>query len=276
MRVAFFEFIRSVNIGQYLPVDSALHRLDPRVKILGSIALLAALTFAPSAIGLVVGLILIGILILLGRIPFGFILNGIKAPLPFLILLALLQLFFPQHAGNSMPLLQVWILVITPAGLMAASMLVLRFIDLILLLSLSSFCISTSEMIAGLRSLLKPIQGRKGFTDDLVMTIQVALRFLPLLAQTAERIAKAQYSRGAQWGTGKGNLFTRVAQVLPLIIPLFLSSLSRAERMALAMDARAYGCLPERTSLVQLSIDWQDYLAVVLFLMVETLVLFIK
>jgi energy-coupling factor transport system permease protein len=86
------------------------------------------------------------------------------------------------------------------------------------------------------------------------------MRFLPLLAQSAERIAKAQASRGSEWGTRKGNLFSQVKQIIPLIVPLFLISLRRAETMALAMDARAYGLKNQRTSLYELHFDWKDAL----------------
>jgi energy-coupling factor transport system permease protein len=147
---------------------------------------------------------------------------------------------------------------ITEAGLWAALFLLVRFIALILALSLMSFCLSTSEAITGLSELLSPLDKIGVHTMDFVMIFQVAMRFLPLLAQSAERIAKAQASRGAEWGTGRGGLIAQVRSIVPLIVPLFLISLRRAETMALAMDARAYGLKNQRTSLYELKFAWQD------------------
>jgi energy-coupling factor transport system permease protein len=96
------------------------------------------------------------------------------------------------------------------------------------------------------------------------MSIQVMLRFIPFLAQAAERIAKAQASRGADWGTRQGGLLSRVRQAFPVIIPLFLTGLKKAENLALAMEARGYGSPGKRTSMVEMKFGWKDGLAVIL------------
>ena len=104
---------------------------------------------------------------------------------------------------------------------------------------------------------------------DFIMVIQVTLRFLPFLAQSAERIAKAQASRGSDWGTKRKGLINRIRQVVPMLIPLFITSLRRSENLALAMDARAYGVLPYRTSMTELDFKWGDALAVLISIMVS-------
>jgi energy-coupling factor transport system permease protein len=109
---------------------------------------------------------------------------------------------------------------------------------------------------------------------DLVVIIQVSLRFIPLLAQVAERIAKAQASRGAAWQKGSGGLLSRVRLFIPLILPLFLTSLRRAENMALAMDARGYGASTKRSSFIQYRFDWKDTLVLILTTGVAALILF--
>jgi energy-coupling factor transport system permease protein len=148
-----------------------------------------------------------------------------------------------------------------------------RFVALILVLSLMSFCLSTSETITSLSDLLSPLSKIGIHSMDFVMIFQVAMRFLPLLAQSAERIAKAQASRGAEWGAGRGNLLVQVRRIIPLIVPLFLISLRRAETMALAMDARAYGLKNQRSSLYDLTFGWRDgvFLAVGVGLMATIL-----
>ena len=145
-------------------------------------------------------------------------------------------------------------------GFLEGIILLLRFASLVLWLSLSSFTLSISELLLGLHLLLRPL-GRLGLpVEDLVLIVEVTLRFIPFLTQSAERIVKAQASRGAAWGKGSGDLLQRVRQALPMIVPLFLNSLRRAENMALAMDARGYGGSAARTSMYELHFRFVDWL----------------
>lgn len=270
-----FEFLRMVNIGQYLPLQSILHRLDARARIIIYFIIIAAATFTTSALGLAVALAIILLGLGLGRIPLRFALRGLLPPLPFLLLLAVLQIFLAPHPEGAVPLLDTGLLDIYLAGLISAGMLLLRFTVLILGLGLASYTLSTSELIHGMESLLSPL-ARLGIpTHNLVMVMQVTIRFIPFLAQTAERIAKAQASRGAEWGTGSRNLFARVRQFIPLILPLFLTSLNRAETMALAMDARGYDTITRRTSMVVMRFTWKDGIAVLLGLLAGAAILLV-
>lgn len=253
-----------VNIGQYLPLDSFLHRRDPRALIVAYLLLIGASTFTKSLVGLLLALALVLILLVVGRIPIRFALRGLIPPLPFLLILAVLQVFISLHQPDAAPLFHWKFISIYASGLIAAGKLLLRFAVLILEISLASFTLSTSEMIQGLKSLLNPLTSLRIPVHDLVMVVQVTLRFIPFLAQTAERIAKAQASRGAEWGTRKGGLLARGRQIIPLIVPLFMTSLQRAETMALAMDARAFGSLPRRSSMVVLNFTILDALTILL------------
>jgi len=254
-----FDFLSNVTLGQYFPTNSILHRLDPRMKIAGFTLLILALTFSTSKIGLTLGILFLLAGILLSKVKLGFALKGLLPPLPFLLIIAVIQVFFVVGGQDANVLVTIGSLQVTSTGLWSGATLLMRFLGLILALSLASFCISNSEMIQGLALLLKPLNRLGLRTNDLVMVIQVMLRFIPFLAQTAERIAKAQASRGADWQTKSRGLWTRVKQVIPLIIPLFVISLRRAENMALAMDARAYGYLKQRTSLHEFHLDWKDW-----------------
>lgn len=270
-----FEFLRMVNIGQYLPLQSTLHRLDPRARIIIYLLIIMAATFTTSALGLGIALAVILAGLGLGRIPLRFALRGLLPPLPFLLVLAVLQVFLAPRPETAVPLVQVWFIDVYLAGLISAGMLLLRFSVLILGLGLASYTLSTSEMIHGMESLLSPL-ARLGIpTHNLVMVMQVTIRFIPFLAQTAERIAKAQASRGAEWGTGSRNLLVRVRQVIPLILPLFLTSLTRAETMALAMDARGYDTISRRTSMVVMHFTWKDSVAILLGLLAGAAILFV-
>ncbi|HMD88119.1 MAG TPA: energy-coupling factor transporter transmembrane component T [Anaerolineaceae bacterium] len=256
-----FEFLRYMTIGQYIPTGSILHRLDARVRLLAAIIILGAITFTVHPLGLGICLVIVLVGYLVARIPLSYGLRGMLAPLPFLVFLAILQVFFNPHVVSSPQLINWGIIHITVSDLWAGGMLMMRFMALIMGLTLVSAVISTTEIINGLEGLLSPLSRLGVPVQDFVMVVQVTLHFIPFLAQAAERIAKAQASRGADWGTHSGGLFQRVRQVFPLIVPLFLTSLRRAENLALAMEARGYGSQTRRTSMVVMRMQVKDGLA---------------
>jgi energy-coupling factor transport system permease protein len=259
-----FDFLSRITLGQYFPTDSVIHRRDPRVKIAGFTLLIIFITFSISKIGLAVAIIALLVGVLFSKVKLSFALKGLLPPLPWLLIIAVIQVFFITGTTGTPALLTLGKLNITMVGVWSGIMLLVRFTALILCISLASFTISTSEMIQGLGLLLKPLNKLGIHTSDLVMVVQVMLRFIPFLAQTAERIAKAQASRGGNWSNKTRNVITRIRQVVPLLIPLFVISLRRAENMALAMDARAYGYLPQRTSYHEFKLRRSD----VLFLLI--------
>jgi energy-coupling factor transport system permease protein len=256
-----FEFLRSVNIGQYLPIDSPLHRLDGRTRLVLFTALILATTLVQSPLGLAAALLLILVGLILGKVPLKYALRGLIPPLPFLLVLAVLQVFFNNTANLPPVWWSIGSVKITPGDFGAAGMLLLRFFSLILALSLTTTSLSSSELTNSLGKLLSPLTRLGLPAHDLVLVIQVTLRFIPQLAQSAERIAKAQAARGVDWGGPSGNLIQRTRRIMPMIIPLFLTSLRRAEILALAMDARAYGDSLRRTALVEMHFRWVDTLA---------------
>lgn len=262
--MADFEFLQRINLGEYVPTGSIIHRLDPRVRILSFTALILTITLTKSAWGLVAAAALAITGMLIAKIPARYAFRSLIIPLPFLLILALLQIFLTPVPSDMVPLWEWQFLHITPDGLLAGGMLILRFIALILLLSLSSCVTSSSESLAGMSSLLTPFKKIGLPADDLVMMLQATMRFLPLLALTAERTAKAQAARGVDWTSRKGGLLKRARRIYPLLLPLFLTALQKSERMALAMDARAYGSVKARTSLYQLHFRWTDWIALLM------------
>jgi energy-coupling factor transport system permease protein len=261
-----FEFMRSVTIGQYLPTGSLLHRLDPRAKLLMVSLLLAGVVLAGSILGLTLALALVLAGIALGRIPFSFALRGLGPAMPFLLFLAALQvLAIPQNDVGTV-LWQWWRVELTLADLRAAVVLLLRFTVLILGLSLFSFSTTTSELARGVEQLLRPGQRLGLPVHEFSLMVVIALRFVPLLALEAEHIAKAQASRGADLGGGRMNAFRRTIRMLPLLVPLFIAALRRAETLILAMEARCYTGGKGRTHLTRLKSSPKDGLAVALVL----------
>jgi energy-coupling factor transport system permease protein len=256
-----FDFMRNLPFGQYLSLDTPLERLDCRARIISFVLILAALTLTRNLAGLAFGLVVILLSLLIMRFPLRFALRGLLSPLPFLLILAVLQVFFNARPDEGARFFQFGANVVAVSDLMTGLILLLRFMALILGLTIASQSLSTSEITHGLESLLTPLKWMRFPVHDLVVIIQVSLRFIPLLAQVAERIAKAQASRGAAWQKGRGGFVSRVKLIIPLILPLFLTSLRRAENMALAMDARGYGTQKQRSSIIKYDFGWKDALA---------------
>ena len=274
-----FEYLRNIPFGQVVPGDLAVHRLDPRARILIFTFLLAALLFTPHPAGLVLGLLVILGGLRLARLPLGYALRSLLSPLPFLIILALLQVFFNALPDTGRVLLHLGPVQITPADLLVGGMLLLRFTGLVLGIGFASQVLSTSELTHGLEFLFSPLESVRLPVHDGVMALVVAVRFLPFLAQSAERIAKAQAARGAEWTrpvVGRNpfiHLWARARALLPLLVPIFVTSLRRAETMALAMDARGYASRAHPTALVEMHFTPRDGLAVGLALVLAAAVI---
>lgn len=270
-----FDFLSRMPIGQYVAQDSIVHRLDPRAKVFLFTMVIIAITFGQSLTAMSVALGMIVALIFLSKINLKFAYKSILAPLPFLLIFALIQTFLLSSTKNAEVVFSYSIFRATTTSIMAGVILLMRFLGLILAISLTTFCTSTSEFVQGLQRLLSPINKLGIKTMDLVMVLQITIRFIPLLAQTAERIAKNQASRGAEWGTRGGGFFSRVKRLFPLLVPLFVISIRRAEVLALAMDARAYGYLEERSSMAELHFSVTDLIFVLMIIIVSLLVLLV-
>ena len=268
-----FEFLRNVTIGQYLPTGSAFHRLDPRAKLVMAVLFLIGVLASDSLIGQAAAHAAVVAGLLLARIPLSYAWRGLRAALPFLALLALLQvLTIPRNDVGYVFWRWGW-LAITTVDLLAAAVSLARFVALILGLSLFSLATSTTELAHGTEHLLRPLQRLGLPAHEFSLMLVIALRFVPLLALEAERMAKAQASRGADLGRGRGNPFQRARRMLPLLVPLFVAALRRAETLATAMEARCYTGGKGRTHLIQLQARWPDVLAVALVVALVALVL---
>jgi energy-coupling factor transport system permease protein len=215
-------------------------------------------------------MVLLGII--LSRVPIRLAFNSLLPALPMIGILALLQLLFWKDIDSGV-LVQVAVFRIYWGGILAGIKLCVRFTALILMLNLASFCISSSMLIDGLESILKPLARLKLPVQDIILAIEVTLNFLPFLARSMERITKAQAARGADWDLHNGGIIRRVRQIVPLIVPLFLLSLRRAERLALAMDARGFHSKNQRTSLSELIFDWRDGIAVLFAIIASVIII---
>jgi len=228
-------FLTDITLGKYVAADSPLHRLDPRTKFLATAALMMALLATEGFSPLLLASPFVALLIALSRVPVGMVLKNLR---PFLWLffftIALHALLTPGATLWRLPWLD---RPVTVEGVQLGLFFSLRLAAVVLIASLLTLTTTPMELTDGLESLLSPLR-RFGFpAHELAMMVSIALRFIPVLVEEAERLHKAQLARGADFG---GNPLRRVRNLLPLLVPLFLSAFARADRLALAMESRCY------------------------------------
>jgi energy-coupling factor transport system permease protein len=262
-----FELLRYVTVGQYLPGDSLVHRLDPRTKLSVFLFLTLAATFSLSyTANAVLVLVTLG-LVLLAGIPLRYILSGLRPALPIIIALAILQLLF--YGGHYVPyglesrtLLQWGWIHVTNGSVQLVVVSMLRFVVLLFLTSLLTNTTTLTGLTHGVEALLRPFARLGVPAHELSLVATVALRFVPLLAEQLEIILKAQASRGANIAhQGKLRFVSTARQVAVLIVPLFVDAFRRAEDLILAMQARCYVGGRGRSSYIHLEFARDDYIA---------------
>ena len=266
-----YEFLGSTAIGQYIPQESFFHRRDPRARLLAYFALFLGISFTTSFYGLGIGFICILLTYIIAQIPIKPALKGIKRALPFLIILAMLQIVFSVQIDSDLILWHIFGIAITQRAMLSSAMLIAKFSVLILLLNGFTMTLSTAQITAALFYILKPIEKLKFPLNDVTMVVQITLRYLPLIAQAAEKIAKAQAARGGDWEQRGFNPVRQAKRVLPLIVPLMVTSLKRAETMALAMESRGFNAAEKRSSFYALSFTWVDGIFLVVSIAVSVL-----
>ena len=248
--------MKNITMGQYYPVDSWVHRLDPRTKILLTIALIVAVFLVRTMVGYAIVLGFMYLVSRLSNIPFRMLVKGVK-PLRFILILTfLLNLFFSN--GTTM-LLELGFLKISYEGLSQAVHYSLRLVFLVLGTSLMTLTTSPIALSDGIEMLLSPLKKIHFPAHELAMMMSIALRFIPTLMEEADKIMKAQMARGADFESG--NLLARAKAMVPLLVPLFVSAFRRAGDLAMAMESRCYHGGENRTRLRVLAITKHDWLA---------------
>jgi energy-coupling factor transport system permease protein len=246
---------RGVVIGQYFPVESPIHRLDPRTKILVTFVFVIILFVAndPMSYGLLAAFS-VGAVVL-SRVPVRFILKGLK-PILFILVFTLgLHLFMTK--GETLFVLGPF--VASKEGAVQGIYTAVRLILLLFTTSLLTLTTSPISLTDGLESLLKPFERVGVPAHELAMMMTIALRFIPTLMEEAERVMKAQMARGADFESG--NMMQRARSLVPLLVPLFVSAFRRADDLALAMEARCYRGGEKRTRMKQLRAGYRDAVA---------------
>ena len=245
--------LKDITLGQYFPGNTPIHRLDPRTKLIWVVLYIVALFSAQWLLtyGLVLALLIT--VVALSKIQFKVILKSMK-PLLFIILLTgLLNLFYTQGT----PLVSFWIFTITREGIFSAVFMVLRISMLITGTFMLTYTTSPISLTDGLERLLGPLKRIKVPVHELTMMMCIALRFIPTLIEETDKIISAQKARGADFETG--SIFARAKALIPVLVPLFISSFRRADELAVAMECRCYHGGEGRTRLKELSYRRVDY-----------------
>ena len=261
--------IRDITLGQYYPGQSVLHKLDPRVKLLGTIVFIVSLFLFQSFLCYVVATVFLVSIIVISKVPFSFMVKGLKAIIILLFLTVLLNMFFtPGEVLVSFHGIQ-----ITKEGVKMAAFMMIRLIYLIIGSSIMTLTTTPSNLTDGMEKGLSFLKVFKVPVHEIAMMMSIALSFIPILLEETDKIMKAQMARGASFDEGK--LSSRVKSLVPLLVPLFVSAFKRANDLAMAMEARCYQGGKGRTKMKPLVYKRRDFCAYGILLLYLAAIIFV-
>ncbi|SMC28705.1 energy-coupling factor transport system permease protein [Clostridium acidisoli DSM 12555] len=248
--------LKDITIGQYIPGDSFVHKLDPRVKIILSLLYIIDLFLINQYVGYIFVIAFTAAIIIVSKIQLRYIYNGLKPIFILLIITALMNILMTP--GNNL-IFSYGVIKIYKEGLNLAGFMMLRLVFLIVGTSLLTLTTSPIELTDGLEKLMNPLKKIGVPAHELAMMMTIALRFIPTLIDETDKIMKAQMARGADFESG--NLVQRAKSLIPVLVPLFISSFRRADELAMAMEARCYRGGDGRTRMKILKLKYRDGIA---------------
>lgn len=258
--------LNDITLGQYFPGDSAIHRMDPRMKLILTIIYIVGVFMVGNLPGYAIALAFLYIVVRISGIKFSYLAKGVK-PLRFILLFTfILNLFFVQ---GETPIFTLGFFTLTREALSNAVFFALRLVFLVMGTSVLTLTTSPMELTDALEHLMRPLARFHFPAHELAMMMTIALRFIPTLLEETDKIQKAQMARGADFESG--NLIQRAKAMIPLLVPLFVSAFRRANDLAMAMEARCYRGGEHRTRLRELKytrLDAYAALAMAAFLAV--------
>ena len=257
--------LRDITIGQYYPGGSIIHKLDPRVKLMGTLVFIVTLFAFGSPVSYLAATAALTAVIALSRVPLGYILRGLKAIFVLMVVTALFNLFLTP--GET--LVQFWKLRITVEGLRMAVHMAFRLTYLIVGSSIMTLTTTPNQLTDGLETGLRGLRRLHVPVHEIAMMMSIALRFIPILMDETDKIMRAQEARGADFSSG--GLIRRAKALVPLLVPLFVSAFRRANDLAMAMESRGYHGGEGRTKMKPLIYRGRDriaYLCIALYAVV--------
>ena len=244
----------NITIGQYYPENSIIHKLDPRVKLFGTMVLIVLLFMIKNVWGYALFTVFMAGVIKASKVPFAKLLRGVRGILFILLFSAVLNVFLtPGHV-----LVEFWMITITKEGIIKGGVIAVRLIYLVICTSIMTLTTTPNNLADGLEKAFGFLKVIKFPVHEISMIMSLALRFIPTLMEETDKITKAQKARGAQFDTG--NIIQKAKSLIPILIPLFISSIRRALDLATAMEARCYHS-GKRTKMKPLKYVKRDYFA---------------
>lgn len=260
--------IRDITIGQYYPADSAIHKLDPRVKLFATLIYIIAVFSFQGLVGFALITAFLVMSVKVSKVPFSYIVKGLKAIVMLLIITAVFNIIFTP---GDVVYWKWGVLTVTNTGIKNAILMAIRLIYLIIGTSLMTLTTTPNQLTDGLEKSLGPLNKVHVPVHAIAMMMSIALRFIPILIEETDKIMKAQMARGADFE--HGNLIQKAKNMVPLLVPLFVSAFRRADDLAMAMEARCYNGGDGRTKMKPLRYTARDGWAYVLVLAFLTLVI---
>lgn len=257
--------LRDITIGQFYPIESVVHKMDPRFKIGATFVFLTSLFLVAKMTSYIAVVAFIAIALRYSKVPFNYVTKGLKPILMILFFAFFINIFLTPGT----PIVTYWKITITQEGLYQAFFMMFRLLLLIMGTSLLTLTTSPIELTDGLERILTPLKRIGVPAHELAMMMTIALRFIPVLLEETDKIMKAQMARGADFESG--NLMQRAKNLIPLLVPLFVSAFRRADELAMAMEARCYRGGENRTRLKVLkytSVDRNGIVALVIYIII--------
>ncbi|MGI6702270.1 MAG: energy-coupling factor transporter transmembrane component T family protein [Christensenellales bacterium] len=253
--------MNNITFGQYYPVESPVHRLDPRIKILAVVLYIVVIFFIKSFSGYAVTAAFVAFVILLSKVPVKSVLRSVKGILILIAFTAFINIVFYKEGRI---LINWWIIKITLDGVLFAAKMALRLLLLVMGTSLLTLTTTPVSLTDGIESLLTPLKWIKFPVHDVAIIMSITLRMIPALMEETNKIIMAQKARGADFETG--GLIKRAKALIPILIPLFVGAFRRADELAYALDARCYNATPKRTRMKVMKITPADILGIIMVL----------
>ena len=247
--------IRDITIGQYYPAESLIHKLDPRTKLVGTVGFIVSVFLFHTFPGYAVATLFLAGMILLSKVPVKFIFKGLKT----IFMLLLITIFFNMILTPGEVLWKLGFIKVTKEGLVLAGTMAIRLVYLVIGSSIMTLTTTPNQLTDGLERLLRPLNKIHVPVHDIAMMMSIALRFIPILLEETDKIMKAQIARGADFENG--NLIQKAKNMVPLLVPLFISAFRRAKDLAMAMEARCYHGGDNRTQMKPLRYKKTDHIA---------------
>lgn len=253
--------LREITLGQYYQTDSVIHRLDPRVKLAGTLIFMISLFCINTFCGYLCAALFLAAVIRLSRVPFRFMVKGMKTILILLLITVVFNLFLtPGEAVCT-----IWKLKITREGIRVAAFMAIRLTMLIIGSSIMTLTTTPNNLTDGMEKAMRPLKLFRLPVHEVAMMMSIALRFIPILLEETDKIMKAQIARGADFENG--NILKRAKALVPLLVPLFISAFRRANDLAMAMEARCYHGGEGRTKMKPLIYRKRDYIGYAVLLL---------